>query len=229
MDSSIVFARWRQCAFPRGHIGADWRMLLNLCFLRPIRVHNSNGKSISFCTAHGRKSLYFTRGKPFPKTAPSHGGIWTPSNSWSLGPYWDHNPNRMTIDSTVSTQVTAECPYTLLWAPFPPKLPLPKGHLDLHLTHDSVGPSEPMTQTGSRSVRPFSHRWPQSVPILYNGTSLPPCSKLPFPMEDMDPHLIHGSLGQPESSTQTESRLVQPFLQGSLVWQTDRQTMLLDR
>jgi len=38
------------------------------------------------------------------------------------------------------------------------------------------------------------------------------------------PHLIHGSLGPTESSMQTASRSVQPFLQGSLVWQTDQQT-----
>ena len=40
-DGSIVFARWRQCAFPCGHIGATWRIRLNLCFLRSNRVHNS--------------------------------------------------------------------------------------------------------------------------------------------------------------------------------------------
>ena len=33
---------------------------------------------------------------------------------------------------------------------------------------------------------------------------------------DLDPHLIHGSLGPPESSTQTTFRSVQLFLQGSL-------------
>ena len=37
-------------------------------------------------------------------------------------------------------------------------------------------------------------------------------------------YLIRGSFGPPESSTQTASRSLQPFLQGSLVWQTDRQT-----
>jgi len=47
---------------------------------------------------------------------------------------------------------------------------------------------------------------------------------LPLPMGDLNPHLIHGPLGPPKSSTQTASRLVQPFLQGSLVWQTDRPT-----
>jgi len=47
-DGSIVFARWGQCALPCGHIGATWRIRLNLCFLRPTRVvvHNTNGKSI---------------------------------------------------------------------------------------------------------------------------------------------------------------------------------------
>jgi len=41
----------------------------------------------------------------------------------------------------------------------------------------------------------------------------------------MDAHLTHSSLGPPESSTQTASRSVQLFLQGSLLWQTDsRQT-----
>jgi len=43
-------------------------------------------------------------------------------------------------------------------------------------------------------------------------------------MGDLNPHLIHGSLGPPESSTQMASRSLQLFLRGSLVWQTDRQT-----
>ena len=42
---------------------------------------------------------------------------------------------------------------------------------------------------------------------------------------DVDP--MGCSLGPPKSSTQTASRSVEPFLQGSLLWQTDRQTMLL--
>jgi len=34
-------------------------------------------------------------------------------------------------------------------------------------------------------------------PHTYNGTPLPP-SKLPISNGDLDPHLIHGSLGQPK-------------------------------
>jgi len=50
-----------------------------------------------------------------------------------------------------------------------------------------------------------------------------------FPWGIWTPHLKHGSLGPPESSAQTASRSVQPFLQGSLVWQSDSQTMQLGR
>jgi len=52
-------------------------------------------------------------------------------------------------------------------------------------------------------------------------------SKLPFPLGDLDPHLTHGSPGWPAFSTQTASRSVQPFLQGSLVWQTEDATLLV--
>jgi len=46
VQPSIVFARWRQCFLPWGHIGATWRIRLNLCILQPTWVHNPNGKSI---------------------------------------------------------------------------------------------------------------------------------------------------------------------------------------
>jgi len=62
-------------------------------------------------------------------------------------------------------------------------------------THDSYGPSEPTTQTASRSVQPFLHMGPQSAPILYNAMPLSP-SKLPLPMGDVDSHLMYGSLGR---------------------------------
>jgi len=65
-----------------------------------------------------------------------------------------------------------------------------------HLTHDSLGPSESTTQTECRSVQPFLHRRPQSVPKLYNGTPLSR-SKLPLPMGDLDSHLMCGSLAHP--------------------------------
>jgi len=59
-----------------------------------------------------------------------------------------------------------------------------RASLDPHLTHDICGPSKPTT--ASRSVQPFLYTWPQSVPILYNGTSLSP-SKLPLPIGGSGP------------------------------------------
>jgi len=49
-----------------------------------------------------------------------------------------------------------------------------------------------------------------------------PPKNLPFPMWGSGPHLIHGSLEPPESSTQMASGWFSRFLQGLLVWQTDR-------
>jgi len=103
--------------------------------------------------------------------------------------------------------------------------PLISAHLHVgsgpHLIHASLGPLKSITQMASRSVQPFLHRWPHSVPILYNGTPLLH-SNLPLPIGDLDPHLTYGSLGPPKSSTQTASRSVQLVLHGSLV--TDRPT-----
>jgi len=75
-----------------------------------------------------------------------------------------------------------------------PKIALSYGGLEPHLTHDSLGPSEPVTQRASRSFQPFLHRWPQSVPVLYNATPLP-LKIAPSHWGIWTPHLIHGSLG----------------------------------
>jgi len=150
----------------------------------------------------------------------SHEGTLVPPAEYNLCILWPtlvHNPNGKSIGSAVFAQLTAESAYTLHWRhlSYPPELPLPMGS-GHHLTHDSLGPCEPKTQTASRSVQPFLHRWPQSVPILYNGSPISP-SKLPLPMENgSGPHAMHGFLGLPESSTQTATRSLQSFLQGSL-------------
>jgi len=80
------------------------------------------------------------------------------------------------------------------------------------LIHVSLGPSESSTQTASRSVQPFLHSSRQSVHIFYNGRPLP-LKIAPF----------RGISGPP--SYTSASRSIRPFLQGSLLWQTDRQTV----
>jgi len=85
----------------------------------------------------------------------------------------------------------------------------------------SFGPSQSTVQTGNRSVQPFLHSSRHKVTILTMGCSFP---KNASSHGGSRPHVIHGSLGPPASSTPTASRSAQPFLQGSLVWQTDIQT-----
>ena len=139
MHSSIVFARWRQCALSWAHIGATSRIWLNLCFLGPNQVHNPKrqiDQFSRFCTAHGRKSLYFTMGAPFPQNCPfPWGSLIHESNTWFPGRTTVLNPNHNLIGSAVFAQMTVECPYTLQWdSPSSLKLPLPTGRCGLPLT-----------------------------------------------------------------------------------------------
>jgi len=56
-------------------------------------------------------------------------------------------------------------------------------------------------------------------PCIYLTNGRPFPSKLSLSVGDLNPHLIHGFLTQPESSTQTASPSVQPFLHGSSLCQ----------
>ena len=88
----------------------------------------------------------------------------------------------------------------------------------------SLDPPESTLQTASQSVQMFLYSARQRVPRLYNWQPVPPQNCL-FASEDLNPHLIYGSFGPPESTAQTAPRLVQPSLQGSRFdRQTDRQT-----
>jgi len=86
-------------------------------------------------------------------------------------------PNGISIGSAAFALLMAEFPYILQWAPLSPKLSLPMGYLDPHLTHDSIGPFKPTTQTASRSLRPFLNSPSQS----YFTTGLLPPQNCPFP------------------------------------------------
>jgi len=75
------------------------------------------------------------------------------------------------------------------------------------LVHFSANPSpQPKQQINRFSHFLHSHR-------AYRG--MPSPSKVPLPMEDLYPHLIHGFLGPPDPASQTASRSVQLFLQSS--------------
>jgi len=137
----MIFDRCQQRVLPWGHIGATWRIRLNLCILQPTGVHNRNGK-------------------------------------------W--------IGSAVFAELTAQSAYTLQWAPLFTRSALSHGDL-LCL-----------------------HRWPQSVPIWFV------CFALKIVPSHVGIWTPCNSLGPHESGTQMATWSFQPFLQGSLVWQTDR-------
>jgi len=127
-------------------------------------------------------------------SGPSGEYNWT---SASLGPHESTIPKRQ-IDR-FSRFWTAHDRRTLY---VPPKLPLPIGICQLAIFRtDDRRMSLYFTM-----VRPF----PLKIAPSHG---------------DLNSHLIRGSLGPPESWTQTATRSLQPFfLQGSLVWQTDRPT-----
>ena len=112
-------------------VRAHWRHLANTIELMHPSAHLSpqpkrqiDRFSSRFCTAHGRKSLYFTTGAPIHQNCSFRGGsAWTPSHlTRFLGPMRAQTPNGTSIGLAVFAQMTTECPYILYFTmvrPFP--------------------------------------------------------------------------------------------------------------
>jgi len=146
--------------------------------------------------------------------SPKIGGIWTPSKSWFLGPFWDHNPNSMMIDSAIFAQVTAECPCTSLLhcgRPFLLKIVPFHGVSGPHPTR-FLGPIHAHNANGISITSVVFVQMTAECPYTLQWDARFPSKFCLFLLGDLEPNLIHGSLGSPESSTQTASRSVQPFL-----------------
>jgi len=85
----------------------------NIRFSEPIRAHIPNsilsGSDVfAQMTAESPYSLQFTMECPFPlKIVPSHGGIWTPSNTWFSAPVRVLNPSSMLIGSAIFAGLTS--------------------------------------------------------------------------------------------------------------------------
>jgi len=106
-----------------------------------------------FCTAHGRKCLYFITGAPIHQNCPFRWGSGPPCNTWCLGPMRADNPNSTSISWAMFAQMTADCPYTLQWfAHFWFKIAPFHGGSG---PHGSLGPFESWTQMATRSLQPF--------------------------------------------------------------------------
>jgi len=142
----ICFARWRQRSLPWRHLPDTIKLVL------PSAHQSSQPKwqidqFSHFCRAHCRNSLYFTMGAPFPQKNVPFNGDLDPQQMIprALSP----EPTTQTVSqfcmgSDVFAQMTAECPYTVLYTkmPLPPsKLPLLVEDLDPHLIHGSLGSS----------------------------------------------------------------------------------------
>ena len=103
------------------------------------------------CIAHGSVSS----GMSCPPVIATFAcGIWVPSKT-CLSP-----PESITQTASRSVQPflhrSRQC-CCCNGRPFPPKITPSHGDLD-PIYHDSLGPSEPTTQTASQSVQPFLHR-----------------------------------------------------------------------
>jgi len=159
-------------------------------------------------------SLVFTRWRHCP----------SPSNMCFLEPSRVHILSGTLIVSVDFAQLRAEGRYNLQWAtPFPQTLPLHMGGSGppcntcfLGLTPVSVlcgiwifSPVFAQLMTASL----YTSKWAAPLPLIVAALH-----------GDLGPHLIHGSLGPPESTTQTPRWSVQPFLQGSQSRQTDNVT-----
>jgi len=84
-----------------------------------------------------------------------------------------------------------------------------------------LGSTQVHIPNGSLVLHSSQHR----VPILVRQCAAHFPSKMPLCMGDLDPSNTL-CLSPPESRTQTASRLVQPFLQGSQPWHIDRPSYL---
>jgi len=91
----------------------------------------------------------------------------------------------------------------------------------------SLSLPESTTRTPSWSVQPFLHSSRQSVVGHVRAWHVISPKSCPFTRGDLDPDLMCASFGTPTS--QTASQSIKTFLQGSQLWQTDRQTTLLSR
>ena len=156
-----------------------------------------------------------------PKLRLPMGGSGFPSNLWFLGPISAHIPKGISNGSAIFAQLTAQCPYSLQWAPLSPKNCAFARGASIQLMIPCASPSPQSKKTASWLVEPFLHRWPQSVPVFLYFTM-----GCPFPLKIAPPvgMWFFGS-----TQVLKPKWYLDRFLQGSLLWQTHWQTMLLGR
>jgi len=134
----------RQCALIGGHIGATWQIQLNSCFLWPTWIHNPNGKLIASTVLHSsRRSVIWANWRHLVNTIEP------------VLPSANQSPQPKRLIDQFSHFCTAHGRksglHFTMGTPFPKIAPSHGGRRP-HVTHDSLGPSKPTTQTASRLV-----------------------------------------------------------------------------
>jgi len=141
---------------------AHWRHLENMMELVLPSAHPSPqpkrqiDEFSRFCTAHGRKCLYFTMGDPYPQNCPFSLGLRPPSISWYLEADRAHNPNWSRSVQLFSPGDRRVSLYFTMGRTFSSsKLPLPMGGSGHSSNNGSLGPTESSSQIASWPVQPF--------------------------------------------------------------------------
>jgi len=95
--------------------------------------------------------------------------------------------------------------------PFPQKIAPSRGGIWPPSNSWFLAPDRAYSPNGILIVSAVFARGHRKVSLYFTmGRAYPP-QNCPFPSGDLDPYLIHGSHGPPESSTQIASRSVQPL------------------
>jgi len=203
------------------HLWAHWRHLANMIELVLPSAHPSPqtkqqiNRFSHFCTAHGRVSSgtlascgeYDCTCAQWHHLANTNECVLlsahpTPQPKWQIDQFscFCTTHYKKSLYFTMGDPFSKNCPFSWwIWTP--------------HLLHDSLSQSELTIQTVSRSVQLLFVQMTAECPYTLQCDAPFPPQDCPFPWGIWTTWF----LSLPQSSTQTASRSVQPFLQGSLV------------
>ena len=142
LDQFSHFCRAQQCDRQTDQQTTSTYIVLQCSLI--ITSGQSNLTTCRIAAAHGRFS-------DIRQLAP----LCTSLNTCILGPTQVHNQNSISISSAIFAQIMTVSLGMPMHVLSTTNCPLAWGDLDLHLTHGSLGPPEPISKTASRSVQPF--------------------------------------------------------------------------
>jgi len=132
-----------------------------------------------FCTDDRRVSLYFTMGRPFPpRNCFFPWGIWTPSNTWHLGP-----PESLT--QTASWLVQPFLQGWLVW-----QTDRPTDHATRSVTKESI-------YVRSTAMRPNNSNWSKNFDERPHHRRTWTVQSYSLGGANVHPYLTHASLSPP--------------------------------